>query len=218
MDFNALYELESRVNPNDYRFKGDKLLLDYIGGFVRYMIKDSSDDDVSKRTSRLIINREYRWDSNSCGLMIDKVRFAKIEHITDDTSNIPDFHHSFISSNYYSFKFPQPRSYNVCLNINHCIYVVMHMTEYEMFTLQRYIEKDFGINRYVINTTNDIAFAISNNEVEWLNVFIEYIRTNKLWLERMLDDLNKPEHSELKTKVMRYLNDINDKNTEDIAL
>ena len=208
--------------PLDYRGKGLELVLNYLIGFIKYINDgDMSDEQLRKYAYRYILNIEYEWNSSCGGLRVDKVVFAKIESIYRDDSthvnfpNLKNIQGSYIFNN---MTFAEPVFCNIRLNINHCIYVNIRIRDKTAYTLQRYIEKDFGISRYIIDNLNDIDEALENGETEWLNVLIDYINNNKLWLETMLTKLDdKPQYVELKTKVIRQLNKLNNE-SGDIGL
>jgi hypothetical protein len=217
-----MYQLD--YDPLDYREKGLKLVLDYLIGFIKYTNNgDMSDEQLKRYAHRFILNIEYEWNSNYGGLRYDKVVFAKIESARpyrDDLTpvNFPSLTNITGSYIFHSHMFAEPTFCNILLNINHCIYVNIRILDKTAYTFQRYIEKDFGISRYIIDNLNDIDEALENGETEWLNVLIDYINNNKLWLETMLTKLDdKPQYVELKTKVIRQLNKLNNE-SGDIGL
>ena len=82
----------------------------------------------------------------------------------------------------------------------------------------RYVEKDFGIQRYIISTDHDLEDALEDKELDWLNVYVDYLHNakNDKQLKHMLEKLeNYPNYIELKAKVIRYLNEYE---SEDIKL
>lgn len=216
--------LDYNYDPLDYRGKGLELVLNYLIGFIKYINDgDMSDEQLRQYAYRYILNIEYKWNSSCGGLRYDKVVFAKIESVclyNDDSTpvnftNVKSIQGLYIFNN---MTFAEPTFYNIHLNINHCIYVNIRIRDKTAYTLQRYIEKDFGISRYIIDNLNDIDEALENGETEWLNVLIDYINNNKLWLETMLAKLDdKPQYVELKTKVIRQLNKLNNE-SGDISL
>lgn len=221
-----MYPLDYNYDPSDYSGKGLELVLNYLIGFIKYINDGGMSDERLKRYAyRYILNIEYKWNSSCGGLRVDKVVFAKIESVCpyrDDSTpvNFPSVANITGSYIFHSHMFAEPTFCNILLNINHCIYVNIRILDKTAYTFQRYIEKDFGINRFVINNLTDIDIdeALENNETEWLNVLIDYIENNKLWLETMLTKLDdKPQYVELKTKVIRHLNKLNNE-SGDIGL
>lgn len=205
----------------DIRTRADILLRDFLIGFIDYLGEELY-IPKAKAAFNMIMSREYCWEMYD-GFSTSKLTRVTIEQVDVDKDKLevlqnlrpPSFQmsQSFLSAKHLI------SSYIAKFTLNNFVKCSINLRDITVaYKFLRYVEKDFGIQRYIISTDHDLEDALKDKEIDWLNVYADYLHNakNNKQLKNMLEKLEDyPNYIELKAKVIRYLNEYE---SEDIKL
>ena len=216
-DENMFTDPNTSELTKDIRTMADILLRDFLIGFIDYLGEELY-IPKAKAAFDMISSREYCWDMYDG--FTGELTHVTIEQVDMDRDKLeilnlhPSFsmHQGILSAkhliNSYIAKFTLNNFVKCSINLRNITAACKFL---------RYVEKDFGIQRYIISN-NYLEDALEDKELDWLNVYADYIHNakNNKQLKHMLEKLEDyPNYIELKAKVIRYLNEYE---SEDIKL
>ena len=225
-DENMFTDPNTSEHTRDIRTKADILLRDFLIGFIDYL-GDESFMPKAKAAFNMILSREYCW--NEYGeFSINKLTRVTIDQIDIDRDKLETMKNLYpYGSTSFSSSMGQSilstkhliSSYIAKFTLNNfirCSITLQNVIVAHKFI--RYVEKDFGIYRYFVSSDRDLENALEDKELDWLNVYIDYLHNakNDKQLKRVLKKLEDyPDYIELKARLIRHLNDFE---SEDIKL
>lgn len=220
-DENIFIDPNTSEHTKDIRIMADIMLRDFLIGFIDYLGEESH-IPKAKVAFNMITSREYCWDMYD-GFSTSKLTHITIERIDMDRDKLEMFQNLYPPSLQISQRFLSAKhlinSYIAKFTLNNFVRCSINLRDITVACkFLRYVEKDFGIQRYIISTDHDLEDALKDKEIDWLNVYADYLHNTKSnkQLKNMLEKLEDyPDYIELKAKVIRYLNEYE---SEDIKL
>ena len=219
-DENIFTDPNTSEFTKDIRTMADIMLRDFLIGFIDYLGVELH-IPKAKAAFNMIMSREYCWEMYD-GFSTSKLTRVTIEQVDVDKDKLemfqnlrPSFsmHQSVLSAKHLI------RSFIAKFTLNNFVKCSINLRDITVACkFLRYVEKDFGIQRHIISTDHDLEDALEDKELDWLNVYVDYLHNakNDKQLKHMLEKLeNYPNYIELKAKVIRYLNEYE---SEDIKL
>lgn len=219
-DENMFTDPNTSELTKDIRTMADIMLRDFLIGFSDY-IGEESHIPKAKAAFNMIMSREYCWDMYD-GFSTSKLTRVTIERIDMDRDKLEVFQNLYSSFSMYQSCLSAKHlinSYIAKFTLNNfvkCSINLRNITVAHKFL--RYVEKDFGIHRYIISPDHDLEDALKDKELDWLNVYVDYLHNvkNDKQLKHVLEKLEDySDYIELKAKVIRHLNEYE---SEDIKL
>ena len=221
-DENMFTDPNTSELTKDIRTMADIMLRDFLIGFIDYLGEELH-IPKAKAAFDMITSREYCWNMYD-GFSTSELTHVTIEQIDTDRDKLETFQKFYyppslpISQSFLSAKH-LINSYIAKFTLNNFVKCSINLRNITVACkFLRYVEKDFGIQRYIISTNHDLEDALEDKELDWLNVYADYIHNakNNKQLKHMLEKLEDyPNYIELKAKVIRYLNEYE---SEDIKL
>jgi hypothetical protein len=193
---------------------------DFLIGFIDYLGVELH-IPKAKAAFNMIMSREYCWEIYD-GFSTSKLTRVTIEQVDVDKDKLEVLQNLRPSFSMHQGVFSAKHlisSYIAKFTLNNFVKCSINLRDITVaYKFLRYVEKDFGIRRYIISTNNDLEDALEDKELDWLNVYVDYLHNAKdnKHLKHMLEKLEDyPNYIELKAKVIRYLNEYE---SEDIKL
>jgi hypothetical protein len=198
----------------------DIMLRDFLIGFIDYLGVELH-IPKAKAAFNMIMSREYCWD------MYDEFSTSELTHVTieqvavdkDKLETFQNLRPSFSMRQGILSAKHMMISYIAKFTLNNFVKCSINLRDITVaYKFLRYVEKDFGIQRYVISTDHELEDALKDKELDWLNVYVDYLHNakNSKQLKHMLEKLEDyPDYIELKARLIRHLNEFGN---EDIGL
>ena len=219
-DENMFTDPNTSELTKDIRTMADIMLRDFLIGFIDYLGVELH-IPKAKAAFDMITSREYCWNMYD-GFSTSELTRVTIEQVDMDRDKLEvlqNLRHSFSMHQGVLSAKHLINSYIAKFTLNNFVKCSINLRNITVACkFLRYVEKDFGIQRYIISTNNDLEDALEDKELDWLNVYVDYLHNakNSKQLKHMLEKLEDyPNYIELKAKVIRHLNEYE---SEDIKL
>lgn len=220
-DENIFTDPNTSELTKDIRTMADIMLRDFLIGFIDYLGEELY-IPKAKAAFDMITSREYCWNMYD-GFSTSELTRVTIEQIDMDRDKLETFQNLYPPSFQISQSFLSAKhlinSYIAKFTLNNFVTCSINLRNITIACkFLRYVEKDFGIRRYIISTDHDLEDALKDKELDWLNVYVDYLHNakNDKQLKHVLEKLEDyPNYIELKAKVIRHLNEYE---SEDIKL
>lgn len=204
----------------DIRTRADILLRDFLIGFIDYLGEELY-IPKAKAAFNMIASREYCWDMYD-GFSTSELTRVTIENVDVDRDKLETFQNLYPPSFQISQRFLSAKhlinSYIAKFTLNNFVKCSINLQNITVACkFLRYVEKDFGIRRYIISTDHDLEDALKDKELDWLNVYIDHLYNikNDKQLKHVLVKLEDyPDYIELKARLIRHLNEFGNEDIE----